>query len=197
MTTKDATTISFYAREAVNYTSRDQAPEIEHLNDFLSRLPEGASILELGCGAGQDSQYMLDRGFDVTPTDGTPEIAEEAARLLQRPVPVLLFEDIAAQQFYDGIWANACLLHVPRPALPSIIGKIHAALKPSGVFYASFKAGNGEGRDKFDRLYNYPSAQWLREIYEQYNWQQIIIKNMTGSGYDKVPTEWLHVTAFK
>lgn len=197
MTTKDATTISFYAREAVNYTSRDQKPEIEHLNDFLSRLPEGASILELGCGAGQDSQYMLDRGFDVTPTDGTPEIAEEAARLLQRPVPVLLFEDIAAQQFYDGIWANACLLHVPRPALPSIIGKIHAALKPSGVFYASFKAGNGEGRDKFDRLYNYPSAQWLREIYEHYNWQQIIIKNMTGSGYDKVPTEWLHVTAFK
>lgn len=197
MNTKDTTTISFYAREAVNYTSRDQEPETAHLNDFLGHLKQGASILELGCGAGQDSRYMLDRGFDVTPTDGTPEIAAEAAKLLQRPVPVLLFEDIAAQQFYDGIWANACLLHVPRPALPAIIGKIHAALKSSGVFYASFKAGNGEGRDKFDRLYNYPSAHWLREVYEHYDWQQIIIENMTGSGYDKVPTEWLHVTAFK
>lgn len=197
MSTKDTTTISFYAREAVNYTSRDQEPDIAHLNDFLGHLKQGASILELGCGAGQDSQYMLDRGFDVTPTDGTPEIAAEAAKLLQRPVPVLLFEDIAAHQFYDGIWANACLLHVPRPALPAIIGKIHGALKSSGVFYASFKAGNGQGRDKFDRLYNYPSAHWLREVYEHYDWQQIIIKDMTGSGYDKVPTEWLHVTAFK
>ena len=197
MSTKDTTTISFYAREAVNYTSRDQEPDIAHLNDFLGHLKQGASILELGCGAGQDSQYMQDRGFDVTPTDGTPEIAAEAAKLLQRPVPVLLFEDIAAHQFYDGIWANACLLHVPRPALPAIIGKIHGALKSSGVFYASFKAGNGQGRDKFDRLYNYPSAHWLREVYEHYDWQQIIIKDMTGSGYDKVPTEWLHVTAFK
>ena len=165
MTAHDSTTLGFYAAEAEAYAGRGQAPLHERLGGFLGALPPGARILELGCGAGQDSAAMLAAGFAVTPTDGTPEIAREAERRLKVPVRVLLFGDIAEREAYDGVWANACLLHVPRTDLPGILARIHAALKPGGVFYASYKAGAGEGRDRFGRYFNYPSPAWLREAY--------------------------------
>ncbi|KQM33558.1 SAM-dependent methyltransferase [Rhizobium sp. Leaf68] len=196
MTARDDHTIGFYAREVAAYTTRgvDASPR---LKAFLAALPPGGRILELGCGAGQDSEAMLARGFDVHPTDGTPEMARAAAERLGVATSTLLFEDIAEQNAYDGIWANACLLHVPRATLPSIIARIHAALKDKGVFYASYKAGTAEGRDELDRFYNYPSPDWLLDVYQQLSWHQITIDEAKGSGYDNKPTDWLHVTAVK
>ena len=196
MTARDDDTIGFYAREVAAYTTRgvDASPRLQA---FLAALPPGGRILELGCGAGQDSEAMLALGFDVHPTDGTPEMARAAAERLGVATSTLLFEDIAEQNAYDGIWANACLLHVPRATLPSIIARIHAALKDKGVFYASYKAGTAEGRDELDRFYNYPSPDWLLDVYQQLSWDQITIDEAKGSGYDNKPTDWLHVTAVK
>ena len=197
MAARDDDTIGFYTDNATAYTTRGQAADRPHLKTFLSQLEKGATILELGCGGGQDSEYMLAAGFDVHPTDGTPDIAKAAEARLGIPVRTLLFEDIDEVGRYHGIWANACLLHVPRATLPSIIGRIHAALKDEGVFYASYKAGTAEGRDELDRFYNYPSPNWLLDVYQQLSWDQITIDEAKGSGYDNKPTDWLHVTAVK
>ncbi len=197
MVAKDDDTIVFYTDNATAYTTRGQVADRQHLETFLSQLQTGASILELGCGGGQDSEYMLAAGFDVHPTDGTPDIAKAAETRLGIPVRTLLFEDLDEVGRYHGIWANAGLLHVPRPALPGIIGRIHTALKPGGIFYASFKAGETEGRDTFGRYYNYPSSSWLEELYGRYDWTGLEIEARQGSGYDKLPTDWLHVTAKK
>lgn len=193
----DDITLGFYTNEADAYVSRGQEPDYDRLEGFMASLPRGGSVLELGCGAGQDSEVLLSKGFDVTSTDGTPEIAQAAEKRLGRTVSVLRFGDLDEKNKYDGVWANACLLHVPRRDLPSIIDRIHAALKAGGVFYASFKAGTQEGRDEFDRYYNYPSADWLRQAYQSERWQKIEITEEEGSGYDQKPTLWLHVTATK
>ena len=194
---KDSHTLDFYASEAEAYASRGQAASRAKLQGFMSLLPPGGRVLELGCGAGQDSEALLAQGFDVLPTDGSPELAAQAERRLGRPVAVLLFEDLAEHEAFDGIWANACLLHVPRAALPAMIARVHAALKPDGVFYASFKAGEQDGRDRFGRYFNYPSPEWLRDAYGTGRWSRLDIVEETGSGYDREPTDWLHVTAFK
>jgi SAM-dependent methyltransferase len=193
----DDTTLGFYAGEAEAYAARGQDAIFDRLDAFIKALPVGGTILELGCGAGQDSAYLLAQGFDVRPTDGTPELARAAEKRLRRPVAVLLFGDLDEQEKYDGIWANACLLHVPRADLPAIITRIHRALKAGGIFYASYKAGHAEGRDKFNRYFNYPSADWLRQAYQPDVWTSIDVAEETGSGYDQKPTQWLHVTARK
>ncbi len=54
---------------------------------------------------------------------------------------------------------------MPRDELAGILARIHRALKPSGVFYASFKVGEGDGRDSLGRYYNYPSPEWLAASY--------------------------------
>lgn len=192
----DDATIGFYGAEAEVYTSRGQLAA-RRLQSFLKLVPARGKVLELGCGAGQDSEAMIAQGFDVMPSDGTPEMAAAATKRTGRPVKVLLFGDIGGSDIYDGVWANACLLHVPRIDLPGIISKIQAALKPGGVFYASYKAGTAEGRDGFGRYYNYPSAEWLLGTYGSAGWKSVEIEAATGGGYDGLPTDWLHVTATK
>jgi hypothetical protein len=102
---------------------------------------------------------------------------------------------LTAVNLYDGVWANACLLHVPRPALSGILTRIRTALKTNGLFQASFKSGNGDGRDRFDRYYNYPSEEWLHGCYEAAGWTTIRIETRDGGAYDGEPTRWLLVHA--
>lgn len=194
---EDKRTISFYAQEAAAYTSRGKGPSLKYLETFLSKLPPRGTILELGCGAGQDSEYMISRGFNVRPTDGTPEIAQAAEKRLGIPVATLLFGDLNEDSTCDGIWANASLLHAPRAELPGIVGRIHRTLKRGGLFYASYKAGEIDGRDQFDRYYNYPSRNWLNDLYATFPWESVVIESQEGSGYDQKPTDWLHVTAIR
>lgn len=188
-------TLDFYAREAETYAalygvSAELAP-------FLGRLPVGGRILELGCGGGHDSKAMLDAGFDVTATDGSPELARQAEKLIGRPVAVLLFADIDFDAAFDGIWANACLLHVPKPELPDIFGKIHRALRPGGVLFASFKTGGEEGLDRFGRYYNYPDEGFVRRALVEARWRTIEIGTKRADGYYNIPADWLLVTAVK
>jgi SAM-dependent methyltransferase len=198
MDDKDAQTLDFYAAEAQAYAERPREAEHRRIDRFVEDLSPGARILELGCGGGQDSAEMLARGFDVIPTDGSPELAAQAQKRLGRPVRVLLFDDLDEIGAYDGVWAHACLLHAPRPALPGIIDRIHAALKPSGVFYASFKAGVTEGRDDFGRYFNYLSQAELASAYgSQSRWESLTIDEDLGGGYDRKPTRWLHALAVK
>jgi SAM-dependent methyltransferase len=197
MTGRDANTLDFYAGEAETYAARQRGLDELRLQRFAALVPPGGQVLELGCGGGQDSAALLALGLDVTATDGSPELAAEATQRLGRPVSVLLFEDLAAEAAYDGVWANACLLHVPRPALPGIVARIRRALRPGGVFYASFKAGEAEGRDRFGRYYNYPDAGWLRQAYGAAGWSRLDIDEDLGGGYDGEPTRWLHALAIK
>eukprot|EP01133_Synstelium_polycarpum_P027702 gene27702-33484_t len=107
MTANDPETLAFYADEAVRYANQSQARAFDHLDAYLALLSPGARILELGCGGGDDTAHMLARGFDVVPTDGSPEIAAEAQKRLGIAVDVLQFEHIAADNAYDGVWASA------------------------------------------------------------------------------------------
>ena len=46
---EDEATLAFYRREAENYCNRTGTRPTASLEEFLSHLPAGASILELGC----------------------------------------------------------------------------------------------------------------------------------------------------
>jgi SAM-dependent methyltransferase len=188
----DADTLAFYDREAAAYAARGQDARLERLHAFLDRLSPGARILELGCGGGRDAEAMIARGFDVTPTDGSPGLAAEAERRLGRPVAVMRFDDLEADGAYDAVWANARLLHAPMAALPGILHRIRRALRPGGLFFASYKAGDGEGRDRLGRLYNFPTPQTLSAAYDASGpWTALDDERRIGGGYDGVTREWL------
>lgn len=194
----DEETLQFYCGNAEAYARREITSRQARLTAFLARLAPGASILELGCGAGGDTAEMLARGFAVRATDGSPEMADVASRRLGRRVETLLFEDLDEIEAYDAVWANACLLHVPRPELANVLARIWRALKPDGHFYASYKAGEVAGRDRLNRYYNYPSPDWLRATYaEAGSWNGLSIETGDVIGFDDKAASMLFVVARK
>lgn len=112
---------------------------------FLEYVPEGGSILDFGCGSGRDTKYFLSRGYRVEAVDGSRELCKIAGEYTGISVKRMRFEELDCIEAYDGIWACASILHVPRRELPDILRKMTDAAKSGGVIYASFKHGDFEG----------------------------------------------------
>ena len=194
----DEDTLQFYRRNAEAYAGWAKPPSTR-LKGFLASLPSGSSILELGCGAGNHSAEMLAAGFSVRATDGSPEMAEIASRRLGQRLDAMRFDQLDEHEAYDGVWASACLLHVPRDELTGILRRIHRALKRDGLFYASFKIGEGgDGRDKLGRYYNYPSPEWLDATYAAAgSWRLIMSDTSELTSFDETPATMRHLVMRK
>jgi SAM-dependent methyltransferase len=193
----DDATLQFYRENAQAYADWAKGPSTR-LIGFLASLPPGGTILELGCGAGNHTADMLAAGFSVRATDGSPEMAVIASHRLGHPVQAMLFHELEAREAYDGVWASACLLHVPRDELAGILARIHRALKPAGVFYASFKLGDGDGRDSLGRYYNYPSEPWLQSVYAKAGkWIALTSDTSEIKSFDEAPAMMLHLIVRK
>jgi hypothetical protein len=81
-------------------------------------------------------------------------------------------------------------LHVPREELTGILRRIPRALKRGGVFYASFKIGDGDdGRDKLGR---YPAPEWLNAAYGAAgSWRLLKSDTNELTSFDETPaTNW-------
>ena len=140
------TTLAYYATHARDFAESTANVEFSSTQDrFATLLPPGARILDLGCGSGRDTKHFLDAGFEVTATDGSPELCALASELAGIPVRCELFSDLADVDAYDGIWACSSILHLPRPELEDVLRKMARALRPNGVVYTSFKHGTFEG----------------------------------------------------
>jgi hypothetical protein len=44
---------------------------------------------------------------------------------------------------YDGIWAIASLLHIPRKEILKVLKKLYDVLRPKGILLTSMKRGDG------------------------------------------------------
>ena len=119
---------------------------------FLPLLPERASILDAGCGSGRDARYFIEHGYQVTAFDASAEIAILAEQEIGKPVQVQHLQNVQYQNQFDGIWACASLLHVSHRELGRVFLRLHRALKPGGVLYASFKYGS-EQRERDGRQF--------------------------------------------
>ena len=193
----DETTLQFYRRNAQSYADWAKAPSTR-LKGFLALLPSGGAILELGCGAGNHAAVMLAEGFSLRATDGSPEMAEIASQRLGHPVETMRFDQLDAHEAYDGVWASACLLHVPRDELAGILTRIHRALRPSGVFYASYKLGEVDGRDSLGRYYSYVSPAWLETTYASAGpWITLSSETSVIRSFDETPANMLNLVVRK
>lgn len=114
-------------------------------NKFLNKLCISASILDFGCGSGRDTKYFLSQGYQVEAIDGSEELCKLASEYTGIPVKHMLFQELDAEEQYDGIWACSSILHLPLEELKPVLEKMAKALKPQGIIYTSFKYGNFAG----------------------------------------------------
>ena len=140
-------TLKYYAKNTEEFIASTLEADMSKTQEkFLSLLPKGAHILDLGCGSGRDSLCFVQKGFQVTAVDGSEELAKFAGELIGQEVVVSDFKDLVLPTAsFDAIWASASLLHVHSEALPGILAKVIDLAKPGAIFYMSFKYGDYEG----------------------------------------------------
>ncbi|EOW6647061.1 class I SAM-dependent methyltransferase [Cronobacter muytjensii] len=111
---------------------------------FTPHLPAGARVLDAGCGSGRDALAFHRMGYDVDAFDASRELVALARAHSGLPVKEMTFSELDAVERYDGIWCCASLLHLSHDELPGAMQKLSNALRPGGVWYLSFKYGEGE-----------------------------------------------------
>ena len=194
----DPATLAFYAAEAPDYAASSPGGIGRHLEGFLGRLAPGASIVELGCGSGRDTEHMESRGFKVEATDEVPEMAAQAEARLGRSVRVMRFDALDEIAQYDGVVAAYSLLHVPRAGLTGVLARIWRALKPGGWHVATYKTASSEGRDRLGRYYNYLSEAELQAFYTAAGtWCEVAIETGEGRGYEGGVSRFAMITLQK
>lgn len=168
-------TIDYYNQNAAAYTNSTLEVEFTAVQErFLALLPEGAYILDFGCGSGRDTKYFLEKGYHVDAIDGSEELCTIASRNTGVEVKQCLFEDFTAEdETYDGIWACSSILHLPKETLLTVMKTMVRAVKKGGYIYTSFKYGEFEG-ERHGRHFTFFAEDSFREFAKDIDGVEIV-----------------------
>ena len=158
------TTLQHYERTAEQFF----AGTIDHdVSQNIAALLEAIEatapyrLLDLGCGPGRDLKAFKAMGHEPIGIDGSARLVEMARAYSGCEVWQQDFVELdLPAAFFDGVYANASLFHVPSAALPQVLRALHAALKTGGVLFSSNPRGdNSEGWNgpRYGSYYDYAS----------------------------------------
>ncbi|MCC6070114.1 class I SAM-dependent methyltransferase [Massilia sp. GCM10020059] len=162
-------TLAHYERNAQQFFAgtigHDVSQNIAALLGAIQSTPP-FTILDLGCGPGRDLKTFASMGHRAIGVDGAERFVAMARDYSGCEVwrQDLLHLDLPPQLF-DGIFANAVLFHVPSQALPQVLERLYAALKPGGVLFSSNPRGHNEegwNGERYGSYYDYPA--WERFV---------------------------------
>lgn len=165
----------------------------ENFDKFFELLPEG-KLLEIGCGAGRDAQELIAQGYDYVGTDISKAQIEQA----RKNNPGAIFEqaslyDLNFPEQFDGFWAAAVLIHVPKSRIDEALEAIKRNIKTKAIGFLAMKEGDGERVESKDYLDNtqYFFAYWQRDEFRKV----LECHGMTSLHEDYIPmgerTKWL------
>ena len=139
-----------YDRIAARYLawSGPSPARIRYLQKILHRLPQGAEILELGCGAGvPGTRLLLEHGARVMAVDISA--AQIALAREHIPAATLIRADMMSLAFapasFDAIIALYSLIHLPRAEQSEVLTRVADWLRPGGWVLANFGVSDNPG----------------------------------------------------
>jgi SAM-dependent methyltransferase len=191
--------------DSIEYYSQNAAEYFEHTVDidmqdtwgnFTGLLPEGGSILDLGCGSGRDSAYFISCGFDVTAMDASKEMCDLASIHIGQDVLQLSFDEMDFNEVFDGIWACASLLHVSSDDIENILAKVIKSLKYDGILYMSFRYGEFEG-ERDGRYYTDYRTKTLKELISRFSNLELIEMQKHGDSRPDSNNTWIYALVRK
>ncbi len=162
---------------------------------FLRHINNNAKILDVGFGSARDLLYFKSHGYDVYGIDVVYEFVKNAKDKGLNNVYQMGVLDISYENFFDGIWCCASLLHLKSMELVKAFITLKKSLRKDGVIYASFKYGTFEGerngryfldmtlekiepylKDASLRVVDYYISSDVRKDRENEKWLNLILK---------------------
>lgn len=139
-------TLAHYNDNAESFFAGTRDHDVRQNMDALLRHIDAVApftILDFGFGPGRDLLAFSALGHTAVGLEGAARFAEMARAysgcvVWQQDFLALDLPDL----YFDGVFANASLFHVPTQVLPRVLAQLHATLKPGGVLFSSNPRGN-------------------------------------------------------
>jgi tellurite methyltransferase len=119
----------------------------------VSLLAHRKYALDLGCGAGRDTRFLLEQGFAVTAVDNDPnaiallaDFPRDRLRAVHASFEAFEFET------YDLVNAHFALPFLPKEHFPLVFDRIKRALDAGGIFVGQFFGVNDEWNTPGNRM---------------------------------------------
>jgi len=195
----DAKTIAHYNRTADEYVARTRDADLGEIRcRFLSLVKPGGRILDVGSGSGRDLKAFRQQGFVPIGIEPSAALAERARKYSGETCVVRDVESLTWRDEFDGIWACASLLHLPKASLPNALQRLSEALRPGGVLYVSVRSGEGERRLPDGRYFaDYTEAELRKLVASVPSLQSPIVWASPDSSPHRQDVEWISLLALR
>lgn len=140
---------------------------------FLPFVKKGGKILDVGSGSGRDSLAFSNMGYEVVAIDSSAQMVEATKSLANVNTYLMDLLNLDFDEKFDGIWACASLLHIPRDLLSQALLGLLQYLNHDGIMYASFQHGELE-REEGDRYYNDQTKASFEALLSEIPYIQIV-----------------------
>jgi cyclopropane fatty-acyl-phospholipid synthase-like methyltransferase len=138
-----------YDRAAESYArTRDQFTSLPYLEQLTIRLRPGATVLDVGCGAGVPiDRYLVDRGYRVFGVD----LSERQIELARVNVPKVCYavQDmtllVLGTYSVDAIVSFYAIFHTPRDGHAALFRTLHSFLPEGGLLLVTMGSSGWEG----------------------------------------------------
>lgn len=182
-----------YERAADAYLAdRPQdSPDIAALEQLVSRLAPGSSVLDAGCGAGLPILRRLTETCNVVGVDFSRQQLTLAAGHV--PAAALACMDLSRLGFaagtFDAVVSYYAIIHIPRDEHAGILAAFHRLLRPGGLAFLCLGAMD-IADDLADDFYGVPmywshydaptNLALLRQAGLEVVWSEIIGDSLGG-----------------
>lgn len=145
---------------------------------------QNAKLLEIGCGPGNITKYLLSQrpDFDIFGIDIAPNMIELAKK--NNPTANFAVMDVrqikSLDKIYDGIIGGFCLPYLSPIESTELISNSYDLLNENGLIYLSFVEGN-PGKSDFKVGSN-------GRVYFQYHNLDDLTTQLTRANFDEIET---------
>jgi SAM-dependent methyltransferase len=116
----------------------DPRSVIDLMKLFVKRIRKNGRILDAGCGPGRDAKVLSEMGFQVVGIDFSEEMVRVACNMTGLDIRWMDLRDLDfCDEQFDGIWANACFMHLMEKDVKLVLSELERIVRPGGVVFIS------------------------------------------------------------
>lgn len=163
-------------------------------------------IIDLGCGCGNDTLYLIEKGKTVIPCDYSKNAIENIKKNFPEVEKTYCFDMSKGLPFYDNltdiIISDLSLHYFTEQKTFEILDEIKRVLKPNGLLFLRVNSmkdvnfGAGQGKEIEPHLYETDDGRFKRFFdkvdIERFfsNWEKLYVHEETSGRYEYEKVLW-------
>jgi len=126
-------TVKFYDLHSKEYIQHSAVVLEDKINKFIGFLG-GKKILDVACGPGHDTDYLVRKGFDCLGIDLSEKMINFAKKNYKGKFQVMDFFDMKFRDsYFNGIWCSSALVHAEKRDVPQLLKNFNKILRKNGI----------------------------------------------------------------